>query len=143
MTIKDLAKINLTAFAKAVEINPGTLSRAVHKPIPGEIHDPDAINEAEVVKLMEKNKINLDDYNPDDFQNARASVSKIVPEIGEIWNLRSYKNDETGDADNMQVVYTTKTHVALHNLRTGGINALLLDTFRASAPKKVDITGID
>lgn len=143
MTIKDFAKINLTAFAKAVEINPGTLSRAVHKPIPGEIYDPDAINEAEVLKLMEKNKINLDDYNPDDFQNARARVSNIVPEIGEIWNLRIYKNDETGEADNMQVVYTTKTHVALHNLRTGGISVLLLGMFPVYAPKKVDITEND
>lgn len=71
MTYEEFATINIVAFAKVHGIKPNTLRNAIHKPIPNEIYNQDAVNIDAVKSLLDKYNISISNLNADDYAFVR------------------------------------------------------------------------
>jgi hypothetical protein len=89
MTYEEFATINIVAFAKVHGIKPNTLRNAIHKPIPNEIYNPDAVNVESVKALLDKNGIDISALNPDDYAYVRRRKERPELKIGNIYYMTS------------------------------------------------------
>lgn len=90
MTYEEFATINIVAFAKVHGIKPNTLRNAIHKPIPNEIYNPDAVNIDAVKSLLDKYNISISNLNADDYSFVRKRKERPELKIGSFYYMKSF-----------------------------------------------------
>lgn len=102
MTYEEFATINIVAFAKVHGIKPNTLRNAIHKPIPNEIYNPDAVNIDAVKSLLDKYNISISNLNADDYSFVRKRKERPELKIGNFYYMKSYT--ETKEFDGIETI---------------------------------------
>lgn len=128
MTYQELSKCSLKAVAKHLGITSSTLSKAMHKPIPGQIYDENAINEVAVAKVFDACGIKIEDMRVEDFMPKSRGSAKTVPNIGERFTTTAYHDEKNGDHE-VEVVAKTSTHIAVADTVTDELHAMRLATW--------------
>lgn len=128
MIIEEIKNVSITKFGKAIGLSASAISRAMNMPIPGEVYDPNAINYVELEKLFAKRNISLEKLNANDFLPEHRVSSREEIAVGKICKFKTYK-DEKGNYLECRVVYVTKTHVAVEEIETGVLHAMINTSF--------------
>jgi hypothetical protein len=128
MTYQDLSKCSLQAVAKYLGTTSNTLSKAMHKPIPGQIYDENAINEVAVAKVFDACGIKIKDMRLEEFLPKRRGTAKTVPNVGERFTTSAYNDEKNGDHE-VEVVATSSTHIAVLDTVTDELHAMRLATW--------------
>lgn len=128
MTYQDLRKCSLQGVAKFLGTTANTLSKAMHKPIPGENYDENAINEIAVSKVFDACGVKIEDMRLEEFLPKRRGTAKTVPNVGERFTTSAYNDEKNGDHE-VEVVATSSTHIAVLDTVTDELHAMRLATW--------------
>lgn len=138
MTYEEFATINIVAFAKVHGIKPNTLRNAIHKPIPNEIYNPDAVNIDAVKSLLDKYNISISNLNADDYAFVRQRKERPELKIGNFYYMKSYTETKEFDGIEtivqipLELVAMSDTYVCIEE-PNGTFHAYIKDIFESRA----------
>lgn len=138
MTYEEFATINIVAFAKVHGIKPNTLRNAIHKPIPNEIYNPDAVNIDAVKSLLDKYNISISNLNADDYSFVRKRKERTELKIGSFYYMKSFTEVKNFDGVEttvnipLELVALSDTYVCLEE-PNGTFHAYKKDIFEIRA----------
>lgn len=138
MTYEEFATINIVAFAKVHGIKPNTLRNAIHKPIPNEIYNPDAVNIDAVKSLLDKYNISISNLNADDYFFVRKRKERPELKIGSFYYMKSFTEVKNFDGVEttvnipLELVALSDTYVCLEE-PNGTFHAYKKDIFESRA----------
>lgn len=138
MTYEEFATINIVAFAKVHGIKPNTLRNAIHKPIPNEIYNPDAVNIDAVKSLLDKYNISISNLNADDYSFVRQRKERPELKIGSFYYMKSFTEVKNFDGVEttvnipLELVALSDTYVCLEE-PNGTFHAYKKDIFESRA----------
>ena len=138
MTYEEFATINIVAFAKVHGIKPNTLRNAIHKPIPNEIYNPDAVNIDAVKSLLDKYNISISNLNADDYSFVRNRKERPELKIGSFYYMKSFTEVKNFDGVEttvnipLELVALSDTYVCLEE-PNGTFHAYKKDIFESRA----------
>ncbi len=138
MTYEEFATINIVAFAKVHGIKPNTLRNAIHKPIPNEIYNPDAVNVESVKVLLDKNGIDISVLNSEDYAFVRQRKERPELKIGSFYYMKSFTEVKNFDGVEttvnipLELVALSDTYVCLEE-PNGTFHAYKKDIFESRA----------
>ena len=127
MTYEEFATINIVAFAKVHGIKPNTLRNAIHKLIPNEIYNPDAVNIDAVKSLLDKYNISISNLNADDYSFVRKRKERPELKIGSFYYMKSFTENIP-----LELVALSDTYVCLEE-PNGTFHAYKKDIFESRA----------
>lgn len=113
-------RVSLRAFSKALNLSYQPLLKAAHKPIAGQVYDPDAINYDAVYEYVAK-RVELDfdilrvDWSQYVGQRGKVGTTFKTPDQINIGDLVYLRTDKTTP---YQIIFTTNTHVVLMKVGT-------------------------
>lgn len=138
MTYEEFATINIVAFAKVHGIKPNTLRNAIHKPIPNEIYNPDAVNIDAVKSLLDKYNISISNLNADDYVFVHQRKERPELKIGSFYYMKSFTEVKNFDGVEttvnipLELVALSETYVCLEE-PNGTFHAYKKDIFESRA----------
>lgn len=138
MTYEEFATINIVEFAKVHGIKPNTLRNAIHKPIPNEIYNPDAVNIDAVKSLLDKYNISISNLNADDYAFVRQRKERPELKIGSFYYMKSFTEVKNFDGVEttvnipLELVALSDTYVCLEE-PNGTFHAYKKDIFESRA----------
>lgn len=138
MTYEEFATINIVAFAKVHGIKSNTLRNAIHKPIPNEIYNPDAVNIDAVKSLLDKYNISISNLNADDYSFVRKRKERPELKIGNFYHMKSFtevkefNGNESTVKIPLELVAMSDTYVCVEE-PNGTFHAYKKDIFESRA----------
>lgn len=155
-TIKTLLDNNASLSLKRICETAGLcyqyVLKASKQPIPNTPYDPEGFNDDAVMKIVERRKVNLDDF---DWNKITAEIAVRVPAqtredfpVDTLFKMRGTKrSDETTPDALYKVVYSTEFQVVFQcetmGEQYGMLRVMNWDTFFHQSPRKTTATASD